>query len=316
MLGDALIKVPLIQSIRARFPNAKITWLAGKGKTAFNNSLSFISDNLIDEILENQNMGSKVIELFKPPKIKEEFDIIIDTQKRLLTTLILKKLKTRLFISQTANFLFSDIKPAEKSKTNLTKQLLSLGQLIGASNRLKLPIIKANRHTKELTKKIFHKTLHKKVSICPGASVEKKCWPLKNYIEIAKYLYSKKLIPVFFLGPNELKNYEQLKKEAPFSIFPLQNKLIKTPTAEHTYFLSKQSLFGIANDSGCGHLLSISDIPMITLFGPTKASKFQPYNSKVNIPIEAFQFSNSTKIENIPVSVVKKTINKLLRTIR
>ena len=316
LLGDALIKVPLIQSIRARFPNAKITWLAGKGETVFNNSLSFISDNLIDEILENQNIGSRVIELFKPPKIKEEFDIIIDTQKRVLTTLILKKLKTKLFISQTANFLFSDIKPAEKSKTNLTKQLFSLGQLIGASNKLRLPIIKANRHTKELTKKIFHKTLQKKVSICPGASVEKKCWPLKNYIEIAKYLYSKKLIPVFFLGPNELKDYEQLKREVPFSIFPLQNKLIKTPTAAHTYFLSKHSLFGIANDSGCGHLLSISDIPMITLFGPTKASKFQPYNSKINIPIEAFQFSNSTKIENIPVSVVKETINKLLRKIR
>ena len=88
-------------------------------------------------------------------KIKEEFDIIIDTQKRVLTTLILKKLKTKLFISQTANFLFSDIKPAEKSKTNLTKQLFSLGQLIGASNKLRLPIIKANRHTKELTKKNF-----------------------------------------------------------------------------------------------------------------------------------------------------------------
>ena len=55
---------------------------------------------------------------------------------------------------------------------------------------------------------------------------------------------------------------------------------------------------------------------MMTLFGPTKASKFQPYNSKINIPIEAFQFSNSTKIENIPVSVVKETINKLLRKIR
>ena len=74
LLGDALIKVPLIQSIRARFPNAKITWLAGKGKTVFNNSLSFISDNLIDEILENQNIGSRVIELFKPPKIKEPFE--------------------------------------------------------------------------------------------------------------------------------------------------------------------------------------------------------------------------------------------------
>ena len=315
LLGDALIKVPLIQSIRTCFPNAKITWLAGKGKTVFNDSLLFISNNLIDEVLENQNIGSKVIELFKPPKIKDEFDVIIDTQKRLLTTLILKKLRTKLFISQTANFFFSDIRPAEKSKTNLTKQLFSLGQLIGTSNRLKLPVIEANKNTKELIKKIYHKTFQKKVSICPGASVEKKCWPLKNYVEIAKYLYSKKLIPVFFLGPNELKYYEQLKREIPFSIFPLQSKLIKTPAPAHTYFLSKQSLFGIANDSGCGHLLSISDIPTITLFGPTKASKFQPCNSKINIPIEAFKFSSSNKIEDIPVSVVKESINKLLHKI-
>ena len=119
----------------------------------------------------------------------------------MLTTLILKKLKTKLFISQTANFLFSDIKPAEKSKTNLTKQLFSLGQLIGASNRLKLPIIKANRHTKELTKKIFIKLYRKRFQSVLVLQLRKKCWPLKNYIEIAKYLYSKKLIPVFsFLG--------------------------------------------------------------------------------------------------------------------
>lgn len=313
LLGDALIKIPLVQSIRSRFPNAKITWLAGKGKTVFSNSLRFISNNLIDEVLEDQNIGSRVIELFKPPKIKERFDIIIDTQKRVLTTLILKKLNTELFISQAASFFFSDVRPAEKSKINLTKQLFSLGQLIGTSNRLRVPNIEANKNTKELIKKIFHKTLQKRVAICPGSSVKWKCWPLKNYIKIAKYLNSKKLTPVFFLGPDELKYYGQLKREAPFSIFPLQSRLIKNPTPAHTYFLSKQSLFGIANDSGCGHLLSVSDIPMITLFGPTKASKFQPCNSKINIPIEAHQFSNSHKIENIPVSIVKDSINKLLQ---
>ena len=33
---------------------------------------------------------------------------------------------------------------------------------------------------------------------------------------------------------------------------------------------------GISNDTGCGHLLSYTGIPVLTLFGPTSAEKFSP----------------------------------------
>ena len=35
LLGDALLKLPLLKCLRQIFPNAQITWLAGKGNSIF-----------------------------------------------------------------------------------------------------------------------------------------------------------------------------------------------------------------------------------------------------------------------------------------
>ena len=72
--------------------------------------LKTFSSNLIDKVVENANIGSKLSELFLPIKTGN-FDIVIDTQKRFLTTLILKKIKTKFFISPSCKFLFSSFTP-------------------------------------------------------------------------------------------------------------------------------------------------------------------------------------------------------------
>ena len=43
LLGDALLKLPLLKCLRQIFPNAQITWLAGKGNSIFRTELSSIA---------------------------------------------------------------------------------------------------------------------------------------------------------------------------------------------------------------------------------------------------------------------------------
>ena len=41
-VGDGLIKLPFIRSLRQVFPNSKITWIAGTHKSEFKHNLSLL----------------------------------------------------------------------------------------------------------------------------------------------------------------------------------------------------------------------------------------------------------------------------------
>ena len=70
---------------------------------------------------------------------------------------------------------------------------------------------------------------------------------------------------------------------------------------------------GISNDTGCGHLLSYTGIPILTLFGPTSAEKILPYRKSKNISISSLKkFSKSKDINSIPASLVVKKIKHIL----
>ena len=131
-VGDGLIKLPFIRSLRQVFPNSKITWIAGTHKSEFNRTLAPLVKGLIDEVLEESNIGfigvneakiserlSDLLNFFKPPLNSKRFDLLIDTQTHLLTSLVVKTIKHKYFLSGCAKFYFSDLKPP----SNFTREL-------------------------------------------------------------------------------------------------------------------------------------------------------------------------------------------------
>ena len=142
--------------------------------------------------------------------------------------------------------------------------------------------------------------------------LKKKRWPLENFIEISQFIYAKGLQPIFFLGPQEERFYKPLEKKLSHARFPLQEIDFSKPSPSDTIFLAKKCLMGIANDTGCGHLLATANIPVLTLFGPTSAEKFKPYTNTESYCLESTNYG-SRKIEKIPCSEVKNIINKVLK---
>ncbi len=291
LLGDALLKIPMLKILRQIFPNCEITWLAGKGSSEFKKSLKPLRLNLINEVIDNLNFGSNALDFLKVPT-KKNFDIVIDTQKRLLTTILLKKIKTRLFISPCANFFFSDLLPEDRNEKNLSQYLVNLvGTLSPKKVIFKNQIINKSRQ----------------VAICPGASVIWKRWSLENFIEVANFLISNKLIPVFILGPRESDLERNLLRE-----FGEKIKIFKSEDPCYTIQIVKKFKFGISNDTGCGHLLAYTGIPMITIFGPTDSEKFTSIGNKYSQVVSSAKTFKSSDINAIPASLVIKKIKKLL----
>ena len=67
---------------------------------------------------------------------------MIDTQKRFLTTMLLKAIPTKIFISSSANYFLSDFVPSNRGEKNLTKQLINLANVYHKTNRSDIALIK------------------------------------------------------------------------------------------------------------------------------------------------------------------------------
>lgn len=60
------------------------------------------------------------------------------------------------------------------------------------------------------------------VALAPGAGGRHKCWPLQNFIALAKDLIQEELAPVFILGPAEEEWKELIESSLPNVECPLQ----------------------------------------------------------------------------------------------
>ena len=162
---------------------------------------------------------------------------------------------------------------------------------------------------KILQNNLLNKTsTSRRVVICPGASVRWKMWDINNFLKVAFFIKEKKYIPIFILGPNEKRLYSILKKKH----FP-GLKIVNTNNPLKTINISKDCKFGIANDTGCGHLIANSGIPLISLFGPTNHHKFAPIGNSKNTTVSSWDLYKNNDINKIKTSdvidIIKKIIN-------
>ncbi|KIL98473.1 ADP-heptose:LPS heptosyltransferase [Paramagnetospirillum magnetotacticum MS-1] len=307
-VGDGLIKLPFLRALRAAFPTARITWMSGKGPTVFQDILAPLVTGLIDEILAFTRIGERPLELVgRRPLPDRSFDLIIDTQRRGLTTLILKRIRHRRFISATAGYLFSDGKPADTTRpASMIRQLMQLveaaaGQPVDADFPLpRDPAIEAEADR-------LLPPGPRYLGFAPGAGGRWKCWPLDRYIALAAA--QKDAVPVFLLGPAEAEDWAATIREAlPQALLPLQDTARLTPML--TIALGRRLAAAVANDSGTGHMLGAADIPLVSLFGPTAADKFAPHTRRAAV-LRAQDFGGED-MEAIPQDAVEKALALLL----
>jgi ADP-heptose:LPS heptosyltransferase len=309
LVGDATMKLPFLYALRRAFPKARLTWLAGKGKSAFAHQMAAFAEDLLDEIVEDAGIGIRHAELIgKKPLAGRAFDVVIDTQRRALATLILRRIPHRRFVSAAAGFLFSDARPRRgdrpRSVAGQLAQLLELacGYSQAWSGGVPVPDEAARTAAALLPEGARY------VGFAPGAGNPVKCWPLPRYVELAQTLAAEGRVPVFLLGPSEGEMIAPLRKAVPAALLPLQAAVATTP--ELTVALAARMDAAVANDCGAGHLIAAAGCPMVSLFGPTSPAKFAPCASRLAV-IRA-QDWGSDAMAAIPVAAVAEAVRGLL----
>jgi hypothetical protein len=294
LLGDAILKLPFVYGLRRAFPKAHIAWWAGYRKSVFAGALKPLVEGYLDEVrevfLKRENLPS------------EHFHLIVDTQRDLKPTLLLRKIPHDKFLSRTWNYFFSDFKQPKKEESNhISSQLLSfLSAVVPVDPLIDFSLMLDKKYT-DAVKKLFPKR-HVYVGLAPGAGQPKKCWPLEKFIEVAQVQVAKNRIPVFILGPQESAWWGSLREKVPEALFPLQEhpNLMKDPL--YTTAIGNFLACAVANDSGTGHLLGISKVPLISLFARDNSEKIQSISKNPTI-LNAKDFGGKTMVD-VPVEKV------------
>ncbi len=315
-VGDSLLKLPFVRGLREAFPEARITWVAGKETSVYASVMAPAVRGLLDEVIEHAGIGLHPSELLRRPLPGRRFDLVIDTQKIVWTSLSLWRVPHRRFISPAARFAFSSVKPPKGYKwpKSMQRQLLDLlelasGRTFDAPDLLDLdydPALEARARELLPDGRDY-------VGFAPGSGGLPKCWPLERFVALAKMQVERGRVPVFALGPQETHWRDEIESAVPETLFPLQEPGVEDRHNFSPWFtivLSRRFKACVSNDSGVGHMFAVGGRPLVSLFGPTVPEKFTPMTKSLFlIRAEAF---GGKEMHFIPLDAVAETLEDAL----
>jgi ADP-heptose:LPS heptosyltransferase len=321
LIGDGMMKLPFVRSLPKAFPAANITWLAGRHSTIFKTALNPLVAPFIHTIIDQTHLGDSfqdcVSSRWKKMGLKSHYDVIIDTEKKILPSLFLKRIPHDLFISSSHRWLFSNKKP-QKDYQKPPLLLDRLMDLLSVATGRKIEPDFCQTIPQEWLKfanDLLAPYAHKPtVTLAPGAGGRFKCWPLENFIKLARQLEESNIQPLFLLGPAELEWQQTIQSAMPNAVFPLQQaaeRLGHMPPVYVTIAIAMLSQTNVANDGGVGHIVASSNQFTISMWGPTDPLKSTPNGEKVRV-VRAQTFGGNS-MNCIPVHVIRQEIHSCLR---
>ncbi len=308
--GDALLKLPAIGGLRQALPDARLIWLAGRGPTLYASTFAYSANRWLDEVIDRAGIGERWSELLGARPLEgQEFDIVIDTQQYLRTTLILRRVRHRVFVSAAAGFRLSDRRPSEgRCPWHVQDRLLQLfslaaGREVVPASRIPIPEGASGLAMELLPPGPAY------IGLAPGAGGREKIWPLEGFLEVGRRLLDSGRVPVFFLGPDEHALLSTIRESLPQARFP-EWEVGKAQRGPYLVMaLAARLQAAVANDSGTGHMLAAGGAPLVSLFGPSDPGKFAPRTRRSRI-LRAADFGSS-RMDAIPPEAVFEALESL-----
>ncbi len=305
-LGDSIQLFTLILSLQNHFKTSEFFYL-GAHENHFEKKLKDYNIKIKSLDLGIKYFGFRWWQLFLAKSIfnKNEFDkidLIIDLQSKLRNTLILHTLPHNYFYSETFNFRFCSKKIKYKSRNHLENLSNFLNSNIKIVN---FKLKNLNEKFKSEAKRLLPDKNYIGFSITQGNVYRKKSWAINKVIDLANKIGEKNKTPVFFIEKSKVDVINEIKSKVPFALFPELQSDLSSP-ALITAMSSRLDL-AITIDNGIMHMISLANIPMLVIFGPTDANKFAPKKKDVTI-IDSKVLYKSNNINDITVYDVFKLI--------
>ena len=305
-LGDSIQLFTLILSLKNHFKDSEFYYL-GAHENHFQGKLKEFNIDIKTLDLGLKYFGFRWWHFFSAKRKfinqnLEKIHLIIDLQSKLRNTIILKKIPHEHFYSSTHGFKFCTKKTEYSSKDHLE----NLSNFLNTNIKiLKFNLNDLEEKYKAEAKRLLPDNNYIGFSLTQGNLYREKSWPINKFMDLATKIVELNKIPVFFIEKKEIELIEEIKSKIPKALFPEYHSNISCP-ALVTALASRLSL-AISIDNGVMHMMSLANIPMIVLFGPTDSDKFAPKIDKIKV-IDSKKIYKSKNINTITVHDVYKLI--------
>ena len=305
-LGDSIQLFTLILSLKNHFKDSEFYYL-GAHENHFQGKLKEFNIDIKTLDLGLKYFGFRWWHFFSAKRKfinqnLEKIHLIIDLQSKLRNTIILKKIPHEHFYSSTYGFKFCTKKTEYSSKDHLE----NLSNFLNTNIKiLKFNLNDLEKKYKDEAERLLPDNNYIGFSLTQGNLYREKSWPINKFMDLATKIVELNKIPVFFIEKKESELIKEIKSKIPKALFPEYHSNISCP-ALVTALASRLGL-AISIDNGVMHMMSLANIPMIVLFGPTDSDKFAPKIDKIKV-IDSKKIYKSTNINTITVHDVYKLI--------
>ena len=305
-LGDSIQLFTLILSLKNHYKDSEFYYL-GAHENHFQGELKEFNIDIKTLDLGLKYFGFRWWHLFfTRQKFAKttlgKFDLIIDLQTKFRNSLILKKIPHNSFYSRTFNGFFSSKKINSSNGNHIENLSLFFGEDVV---ELDFKVNKLNKNLLLEAKKLLPNSNYVGFSITQGNLYRKKSWSLYKFTSLANKILSKNKIPVFFIEKNNIELIEKIKNQVPSALFPELKSKLACPALITA--LSSRLDKAISIDNGIMHMMSLANVPMIVLFGPTNSDKFAPNNNFTTI-LDSKKIHKTKDINSIEVDEVLSLI--------
>lgn len=287
-LGDLVMATPILEELRKKFPQAKITAMC-QANTA--------------PLLENNPYINEIFSYNRPSGWihRSQHTVIIDSLKKgkydlgiLLTNSFSSAwwfwrgdVKNRIGFKGNLRSCLLDYPisfPANLENQHLVKTYKQLLTPLGVTSSYSVPKLFLSENEKEaawqlLQKQNIEKFKHVIIGINPGAAYgSAKCWPPERFKEITQRLLNNPEYRILYFGDNKGSPLvQEICQEFPQNVINLAGK---TNIRELMALIHCCNAI-LTNDSGPMHIASALHVPLVALFGSTNDTKTGPLDGTV-----------------------------------
>jgi ADP-heptose:LPS heptosyltransferase len=314
-IGDAIQILPLMHTLKIELKNSEFYYLSAHSNH-FNSTLKDLNSEINTLDLDIKYFGFRWWHSFiVKNKIKKfnitSFDLIIDLQSKVRNSLILKMIPHKYFISPCLSFKLSKPKILIKKEKKINDSIIvAINYAFNTNYKLKdYDLSKIDEKFLIESKRLLPKNNYVGFSITQGNVYRKKEWAMNSVVEVCTKLIDNNKIPVFFIEKKNKNLINKIKIMIPEALFPENESNFDSPAL--VAYLAKRLDFAISIDNGIMHMLSLSKVPMIVLFGPTDSEKFLP-DYKGCVSLDSKKIYNTKNISLITAEDVLKAAKQYL----
>jgi heptosyltransferase-2 len=330
-LGDIVLTTPVIDSLKAEFPESKIYFLT---KARYSDLLK--ADPRIFSVVEFDQEGKHkgVKGFFKliSELRSQDFDLLIDLHGNIrsffVRHLISSRKKFKYHKKRIARLLMVHCKFIRTEPIHTVDSYLEVLNRLQIKTEKRIPKVFPHQSDIEFTDNFLLEHGVKKddilLGVHPGARWDTKRWDQGKFAQVCQALIERLGVKVLLMG--ESREEEVVKKIK--SSFPSMNVIsaVDLPLGRLTTLIACCDCL-ISNDSGPMHLASAFGVPVVAIFGPTHPKLgFAPLGPKsVALCADAecspcslhgkkkCSKESRTCMDSIEPEMVIKTVEQLLR---